>query len=531
MTASTTNADGHLARGASEVYRTLADLEKPCFVVRDDRGVGATNDEGRVGGRAHVLAAVPPLSPVRLGSAGFLRDHWVDHPYMAGAMANGIASADLVVALARAGFLASFGAAGLVAHKVDAALLDITRRTSGRPFACNLIHSPTEPAMERSTVDLCLRHEVRCVEASAFLDLTPQVVRYRLAGLSRDRDGGVRVGNRVIAKISRPEVAERFLRPAPEPLVRELLEAGQITAEQAELARRVPMADDVTAEADSGGHTDRRPLPVLLPEIIALRDRIRRETGLSVETRVGAAGGIGTPAAASAAFALGAAYVVTGSVNQASVEAGQSQATKRLLATAGASDCAMAPSADMFELGVDVQVLQRGTMFATKAKRLYETYRAFDGIDDIPAADRSALEDRIFLRPLEDVWDDTVKFFRERDPGQIDRAESDPKRRMALVFRWYLGLSSGWSITGDTGRVTDYQVWCGPAMGAFNDWVAGTYLAALENRSVVDIAANLVRGAAFASRVNQLRLAGVRLPAGCSTYLPTPPSAGGANPW
>lgn len=45
--------------------------------------------------------------------------------------------------------------------------------------------------------------------------------------------------------------------------------------EQALLAAAIPMAQDVTAEADSGGHTDNRPLVTLLPTLLALRDRIR----------------------------------------------------------------------------------------------------------------------------------------------------------------------------------------------------------------------------------------------------------------
>ena len=506
---------------AGHVYRTIATLDRPCFVVRTDRGIAAINDERAIRPGTEVLAAVPALPAERLGSPDFARDHGVRYPYMAGAMANGIASADLVVALSKAGLLASFGAAGLVPDRIDTALATIRRGTGGGPFACNLIHSPNERALERATVDLCLRHGVRCVEASAFLDLTPQIVRYRVTGLSAI-DGGVLIGNSVIAKVSRSEVAERFLRPAPEHMVQELVAAGLVTGDQAALARRVPMADDITAEADSGGHTDRRPLSVLLPEIIALRDQVRRDTGLTTDVRVGAAGGIGTPTAACAAFAMGAAYVVTGSVNQASVEAAQSNTVKRLLAAAGAADCGMAPSADMFELGVDVQVLLRGTMFAARARRLYETYRTYPGIEAIPAAERAELEQRIFVRPLDDVWSDTVEYFSARDPQQIDRARDDPKRRMALVFRWYLGLSSGWSTSGHPDRSADYQIWCGPAMGAFNDWVAGTYLAALENRKVVDIARNLVRGAAFAGRVSQLGFSGVRLPASCRTYLPEP---------
>jgi PfaD family protein len=302
---------------------------------------------------------------------------------------------------------------------------------------------------------------------------------------------------------------------------------GLITAGQAELAAHVPMADDLTAEADSGGHTDRRPLVVLLPELIALRDQMQRELGFARPVRVGAAGGIGTPIAAATAFMLGAAYVVTGSINQSCVEAGQSPRAKELLAAAGTSDCVMAPSADMFELGVDVQVLRRGTMFAGRARRLYELYRAHDSIDAIAADERTELEERIFQRALPDVWHDCVRFFTERDPEQIRRADDNPKRRMALMFRWYLGRSSGWSIQGTPERASDYQIWCGPAMGAFNQWATGTYLASPANRGIVDVATHIMRGAAFASRVNQLHLTGVRLPADCATYLPAPsPGAG-----
>ncbi len=44
---------------------------------------------------------------------------------------------------------------------------------------------------------------------------------------------------------------------------------------------------------------------------------------------------------------------------------------------------------------------------------------------------------------------------------------------MALVFRWYLGQSSRWANAGEPTRKVDYQVWCGPAMGAFNEWTQG----------------------------------------------------------
>ena len=82
------------------------------------------------------------------------------------------------------------------------------------------------------------------------------------------------------------------------------------------------MAHDVTAEADSGGHTDNRPAITLLPTMLALRDRLQKQFNYADPPRVGLAGGIATPASVAAAFAMGAAYVLTGSVNQACVESG-----------------------------------------------------------------------------------------------------------------------------------------------------------------------------------------------------------------
>ena len=82
------------------------------------------------------------------------------------------------------------------------------------------------------------------------------------------------------------------------------------------------MAEDITVEGDSGGHTDNQTLVALVPRILALRDEISARHGYTRDIRVGAAGGLGTPSAVAAAFALGAAYVVTGSVNQSAVDVG-----------------------------------------------------------------------------------------------------------------------------------------------------------------------------------------------------------------
>ena len=118
---------------------------------------------------------------------------------------------------------------------------------------------------------------------------------------------------------------------------------------------------------------------------------------------------------------------------------------------------------------------------------------------------KATLEAEVFRQPMETVWEQTASFFAKRDPQQLARAEADPHHKMALVFRWYLGLSSRWANVGEASRVVDYQVWCGPAMGAFNEWVKGSFLEEPGNRRVE----NYCSGSSF------LRFSCSRLTADC----------------
>lgn len=494
------------------IQEKLSTTDKPCYILQDFRGrIGASNDGELVseGRGLQVLAMASPMTAAQLGDSSFQKDYNLKYSYKTGAMANGIASEDLVIAIGKAGFLGSFGAAGLVPARVLQAIEKIQGALPTQSYAFNLIHSPNEPALEEGAVKLFLENGVTVVEASAFLALSENIVHYRVAGLSEDADGNVVTKNKVIAKISRKEVAAPFMQPAPERFLTSLLQKGKITPAQAKLATRVSMADDITVEADSGGHTDNRPLVALLSTIIQLRDEMQAKYNFEKKIRVGAAGGISTPASALGAFMMGAAYVVTGSVNQACTEAGTSEHVRKLLQTVASTDVMMAPASDMFEMGVELQVLKRGTLFAPRAKKLYEYYKQYNSIDEIPADERAKLEKQIFRKPLEEIWQGCIEFFQKRDPEQIERAEGNPKRKMALIFRWYLGLSSNWANAGTEGRAQDYQIWCGPSMGAFNDWVKGSYLEDYNNRHTADVAEQIMQGAAYLYRVQALKMQGV----------------------
>nr|BFE99688.1 PfaD family polyunsaturated fatty acid/polyketide biosynthesis protein [Streptoalloteichus tenebrarius] len=503
------------------IRQIIAATDAACFIVRTERGLGACAalpSESPV----DVLAYCPPTPTERLGSAEFPRRHGVRQPYMAGSMAGGVSSVALVLALARAGFLGSYGAAGVDLSTVDEAVTRLRHELPGGSFAVDLPDDDHRPDHVEALVDLFLRRGVRCVEASAFHQPTPALVRYRVAGLRRDRQGRVVAENRVVAKVRDLEAVERFLAPAPAPLVGALVARGRLSADQAELAGRVPMADDVTVESHGLGGDGDCAWAVLVPAALALRTRAQSRFGYAEPVGVGVAGGLGTPSAVAAAFHLGADYVVTGSVNQSCVEAGTSEAVRRLLASAGTASCELAPCAQGFEDGALVPVLRDGTRFAATARRLRELFLAHDALHEIGPADRRWLETHVLGLGLDQAWQRARDHHRRHDPAALERAERDPKRAMALLFRWHLARTSRWAVDGDPTRQRDYQVRCGPAMGAFNDWVRGTALDPPAHRRVAEVARHLMRGAAFHARVAQLRLAGLRLPEVCATYRLAP---------
>lgn len=472
-----------------------------------------------------LIGILPPLYPEYLGDPAFIAAHQLRFPYVGGSMARGIASVPLVSELAQAGMLGFFGAAGLSPIRVEKEIQALIEALDpqGLSWGVNLIHSPQEPRLEFELVELFLKKEVRRVEASAFLKLEPSVVYYSTHGLKRDPDTHKIVRkNHLFAKISREEVARHFLSPPPESLLERLLNQQKITEEEFKLARQIPICSDLTVEADSGGHTDNRPLGPLFSTISHLRDELQVHYGYKHidPVRIGAAGGLGTPAAIASAFALGAAYVLIGSIHQSCQESGLSADGKQMLAKAKMTDVIMTASADMFEMGVKVQVLKRGIMMGMRGNLLYDLYTHYSHIEAIPPSTIKELERTIFWKPVDEIWQETINFFKQVDPSQITRAETDAKHRMALIFRWYLGNSSRWPIQGTVERKIDYQIWCGPAMGAFNQWVKGSFLEQPSERKIKQVALNLMVGAAQITRAQQLKSLGVGLPLEAFSYKP-----------
>ena len=135
------------------IKEKLANTHLPCYVMEDFRGRIGVSNEGELvseGRGLKVLAMTTAMTAEQLGDASFKRDYNLKHCYKTGAMANGIASEALVIAMGQANMIGSFGAAGLVPRRVNQAIDKIQAALPTQTYAFNLINSPTEKALEEA---------------------------------------------------------------------------------------------------------------------------------------------------------------------------------------------------------------------------------------------------------------------------------------------------------------------------------------------------------------------------------------------
>lgn len=478
--------------GGVILTKMVNEIKDKCVPILTEQGLQ------QVAGQKEEKPALPDSLSARLGSREFKKEYGVSYTYVAGAMYRGIASRQLVIRMGKAGMLSFLGTGGMSLAEMEENIINIQRELLHRePYGLNFLHNLNDPAFEMKIADLFLKYEVRNIEASAFMQMTPALVYYRLKGLKKAADGQITCQNRILAKISRPEVAEIFMRPAPEKIVRGLLEDNLITAEQAALSREVPMSYDICVEADSGGHTDRGIATVLLPSIQSLRQEVAATYPYGKQIRVGLGGGIGTPQAATCAYVMGADFILTGSINQCTVEAGTSDAVKDLLQDINVQDTDYAPAGDMFEIGAKVQVLKKGVLFAARANKLYALYNQYNALEEIPEKTIIQLERNYFNKSIGEIWEEVKNYFRSVGAAaEITKAEQHPKNKMALVFRWYFGHTNKLAFEGNIENKVNFQIHTGSALGAFNQWVKGTELENWRNRHVDKIGINIMEGAA-----------------------------------
>lgn len=417
----------------------------------------------------NTLGSIPVASQqspkLTLGSTSFKELFRLRHAYVSGSMYRGISSPELVIRMGKAGLLSFYGTGGLSQEKIREGITTIQRELSnGQTFGVNLLANYVQPNKEMQLIELLLQYGIQIIEASAFVTITQALALYVIKGLYREsRSGHILSRHHVFAKISRPAVANLFMNPVPEPLIQELLKADKITQEEAKMALNYPVSTCICVEGDSGGHTDRKQLLPLLLSVLQQRKEMQKRYP-HLQLYIGAAGGLGDPTSIGICFSFGADFILTGSINQCSIEAGTSDKAKDLLQAMGVEDTEYSIAGDMFEIGAKVQVLKKGVLYPGRANTLFNIYTLFNSLDEIPNSIQTMLEEQYFRMSFEEASREVEHYY--------GRAKS-PKGRMSVLFRWYLHTSNEWAIRGTPDRVIDYQIHTGPALGLFNQWMKG----------------------------------------------------------
>lgn len=434
------------------------------------------------------------ISASSLGCKEFKQRHGIKYAYITGGMYHGIASKELVTAMANSNFMGYFGAGGLSLNKIEEAIQYFQNNIAGSNYGINILYNHIVSAKESSIIELLLKYEVRSIEAASFANVTPEIVKYRLKGISRTSNGSIQTANNLLAKVSRIGIAKQFMSPPPQYIIEQLLDNRDITDTEAQLAPYIPVANEVCVEAESAGHTDRRASNIVFPSIRSLRDKLSKYYQYDEKICIGTAGGIGTPSAIAAAFIMGADFILTGSINQCTLESGAHLLVKELLGKMGPEDTDFTPTGDMLESDAKIQVLRKGMLFPARAKKLHEIYHKYNSLDELSKEEQKNIRNKIFKgKSFDEIFDEAKQYFSEK---LIQEAENNPKAKMGLIFKVYFYRSIKNAYTGIKSEKTDFQIHTGSALGAFNEYVAGTELENMSNRSTPIIGTKLMEEAA-----------------------------------
>ena len=226
------NADD-LQWGNDAIHQAIVHVNRPTFLVENGDQYAATHNGWMLCGdlttqelpsnRFPLAGYIPAFGPKNLGDDTFKTDYGLKYPYIMGAMANGITSVEMVKAAGKAGMIGFFGAGGLPIEKVESAIDSLQEVDNASIFGFNLIHSPSDQALESTIVDLYLTRNINLISASAYLGITPALVKYRVSKIFQSPTGEIVCPNRIIAKVSREEVARKFFSPPPEAILKALV--------------------------------------------------------------------------------------------------------------------------------------------------------------------------------------------------------------------------------------------------------------------------------------------------------------------
>ncbi|SOD99176.1 ACP S-malonyltransferase [Spirosoma fluviale] len=420
------------------------------------------------------------------GIRRFVDDYQLKYPYVAGGIGYGISSRQMVESMTKGGMLGFLDIADrpLADVENDLRTLAYTCGKESARYGCTISQGLSDELTIDKLFGLLRAYNIQVIETHDDPQITEKLVEYRLQAFDQ-RGEAI---NRLLIKTGNPVVLEEIMKPISETILLKLQQRGKLTKEQVERGRRIALASDVCVLADPGGLTSHGSPFVLFPHALMLREQFTRQYRYEQPIHVGLGGGIGSPLAVQMAFAMGADFVHTTSVNLCTIESGLHAYTKQLLQEISVEDTGYAPCSDfLFNPNKKIQVVKKGVLFPARANKLYELFKQHAAISEIDPRVIVQLEEKFYQKSLAGVWEDIVKK-RQGTPDLISKALQNSKYYMYLLFQEYFHLSAEWAVKGDGTYLLNFQIPCGAELGALNRQLQNTPMQAWSGRNIGEVA-------------------------------------------
>lgn len=412
-----------------------------------------------------------------IGSEEFKKDYDVDFAYAVGGMCKGISSVAMIKKLSDSRILGFLGSYKLKLDEAKELIDQALSCMEHHRIGVNVTYDALNLENHIEVMDYIIKKDIRNLEVSEYRMIDLSIVKYRLKSLSIDKDSKFVVPHKILAKVSSREMAEKFCSPAPEELVQILYQNNEITEFEAKYAKYLPMCDDLCIEYYTQGQSALGYIQTMKEMSRSLYEKYK----LFQCPRVGFAGGIGNPQTVAVSFLLGADFVVTGSMNQCSVEASTSDIVKDNLQSLDDTDFTYAVVSDLFEFEEKKSIVKKGSLYHIRASRLYEVYNRYDSIEEIPTDLKKLIEEKYFQRSFETIYSD---IYENLTIENKKLSKEQPKYKMALIIRYFLDKCFQDALDGRMEGKINYQIISSNAIVQFNNWVKNTELYDWKSRHI-----------------------------------------------
>lgn len=419
-----------------------------------------------------------------LGSNSFKEEYKVNYSYVVAGIQKGISSVAMIEELSENKILGFLGINGLSLDEALDLISSAKKKIPLDSIGVKVSNDLLNPDYGKTVMKHIIEEDIKKIEVSGYQKPDLALVKYRLRNIKIDEKGNVIIPHKMLVHITSVKAAQSFMRPIPENILKQLLDAEEITLKEAENARNIPMCDDICIDNNKGENRYG-----WLSTLKKISKENFNKFNLKKKVRIGIGGGIGSPQTVAMAFFAGADFIVTSSINQCTVEAGTSDYVKSLLQNAVETDFTFAPEAELFEFGEKKSVLKRGSLYHIRALKLYENYCRYESIKEIPQKEVEMITKKYFKVSFDEVYNNLKdKLSREI----VKLAEEQPKYKMALIFKELLEQCFDDALKDKNENRVNYQIKSTSAIADLNNYLKDTYLMEWKNRKTADIGKKLM---------------------------------------